>query len=141
MLDYKAPHSMLEWLADAQHVSANNPNDLPAYTTYDAGVTAQLTRGTLTFAATNISNTYAGVFSSPANAVPYTTEGGFVIPNIARPLTPRAIWVPGRGRRIGVTAAATISTNAAVIASTSGPMPVPRNEVAARSSVSCFMAG
>ena len=39
---------MFEWLADAQHVSANNPNDLPAYTTYDAGVTAQLTRGTLT---------------------------------------------------------------------------------------------
>jgi hypothetical protein len=89
VLDYKAPHSMFEWLADAQHVSANNPNDLPAYTTYDAGVTAQLTRGTLTFAATNISNTYAGVFSSPASAVPYTTEGGYVIPNIARPLTPR----------------------------------------------------
>jgi hypothetical protein len=89
VLDYKAPHSMFEWLADAQHVSANNPNDLPAYTTYDAGVTAQLTRGTLTFAATNISNTYAGVFSGPANAVPYTTEGGYVIPNIARPLTPR----------------------------------------------------
>jgi hypothetical protein len=89
VVDYKAPHSMFEWLADAQHVSANNPNDLPAYTTYDAGVTAQLTRGTLTFAATNISNTYAGVFSSPANAVPYTTEGGYVIPNIARPLTPR----------------------------------------------------
>jgi hypothetical protein len=89
VLDYKAPHSMFEWLADAQHVSANNPNDLPTYTTYDAGVTAQLTRGTLTFAATNISNTYAGVFSGPANAVPYTTEGGYVIPNIARPLTPR----------------------------------------------------
>ena len=89
VLDYKAPHSMFEWLADAQHVSANNPNDLPAYTTYDAGVTAQLTRGTLTFAATNITNTYAGVFSSPANAVPYTTVGGYVIPNIARPLTPR----------------------------------------------------
>jgi hypothetical protein len=89
VLDYKAPHSMLEWLADSQHVSANNPNDLPAYTTYDAGVTAQLTRGTLTFAATNITNTYSGVFSSPMWAVPYTTVGGTVIPNIARPLTPR----------------------------------------------------
>jgi hypothetical protein len=89
VFDYKAPHSILEWLADAQHVGSNNPNDLPAYTTYDAGVTAQLTRGTLTFAATNITNTYAGVFSSPANAVPYTTEGGYLIPNIARPLMPR----------------------------------------------------
>jgi hypothetical protein len=89
VLDYKAPHSMLEWLADAQHVGTNNPNNLPPYTTYDAGVTAQLTRGTLTFAATNISNTYSGIFASPANAVPFTTEGGIVIPNIARPLTPR----------------------------------------------------
>jgi hypothetical protein len=90
VLDYKAPNSMLEWLADAQHVSANNPNNLPAYTTYDAGVTAQLTRGTLTFAATNITNAYGGIFSSPANAVPFTTAGGMVIANIARPLSPRA---------------------------------------------------
>jgi hypothetical protein len=89
VLDYKAPHSILEWLADAQHVGSNNPNELPAYTTYDAGVTAQLTVGTLTFAATNITDTYAGVFSTPQWAVPYTTAGGFIIPNIARPLTPR----------------------------------------------------
>ncbi len=89
VLDYKAPHSILEWLADAQHVGANNPNNLPAYTTFDAGVTAQLTRGTLTFAATNITNTFGGVFSSPENAVPFTTVGGYVLPNIARPLTPR----------------------------------------------------
>jgi hypothetical protein len=89
VLDYKAPHSMLEWLADAQHVGANNSNNLPPYTTFDAGVTAQLTRGTLTLAATNITNAYSGIFASPANAVPYTTAGGYVIANIARPLTPR----------------------------------------------------
>ncbi len=89
VFDYKSPHSIFEWLADAQHTGSNNPNNLPAYTTYDAGVTAQLTRGTLTFAATNITNAYAGVFASPENAVPFTTAGGYVIPNIARPLTPR----------------------------------------------------
>ena len=93
VLDYRAPNSVLEWLADAQHVGVNNSNNLPAYTTYDAGVTAQLTRGTLTFAATNITNTYAGVFASPANAVPYTTAGGYVVANIARPLTPRTYSV------------------------------------------------
>jgi hypothetical protein len=93
VLDYKAPHSIFEWLADAQHVGANNPNNLPPYTTFDAGVTAQLTRGTLTFAASNISDVYAGVFASPANAVPFTTEGGYVIPNIARPLVPRTYSV------------------------------------------------
>ncbi|MFY9719358.1 MAG: TonB-dependent receptor, partial [Candidatus Cybelea sp.] len=91
VLDYKAPHSILEWLADAQHVGSNNPNNLPAYTTYDAGVTAQLKTGTLTLAGTNLSNTYAGIFSSPANAVPFTTAGGYEIPNIARPLTPRTV--------------------------------------------------
>jgi hypothetical protein len=91
VLDYKAPHSILEWLADAQHVSANNPNNLPAYTTYDAGVTANLHIGTLTLAATNITNTYSGVFASPANAVAFTTAGGYVIPNIARPLQPRTL--------------------------------------------------
>ncbi len=90
VLDYKAPGSMLEWLADVQHVGSNNPNDLPPYTTFDAGVTAQLTRGTLTLAAQNITNTYSGIFSSPANAVPYVTAGGYTIANIARPLVPRS---------------------------------------------------
>ena len=93
VLDYKAPHSMFEWLADAQHVGINNPNNLPPYTTFDAGVTAQLTRGTLTFAATNITNAFGGVFASPVNAVPFTTAGGFVLPNIARPLVPRSYSV------------------------------------------------
>ena len=37
--------------------------------------------------------------------------------------------------------AATMSTKARVISSTSGPMPAPRKDVAARSSVSCFIAG
>jgi hypothetical protein len=93
VLDYKAPHSIFEWLADAQHVGANNPNNLPPYTTYDAGVTAQLTRGTLTVAASNITDTYSGIFASPANAVPFTTAGGFQIANIARPLIPRTYSV------------------------------------------------
>jgi hypothetical protein len=89
VVDYKAPNSMLEWLADAQHVGDNNPNNLPPYTTFDAGVTAQLTRGTLTLAAENITDTYAGIFSSPVNAVPFTTAGGYTVGNIARPLVPR----------------------------------------------------
>ena len=58
-----------------------------------------------------------------------------------RPLTPRAICVPGSGLRITATEAATMSTKARVISSTSGPISAPRNEVAARSSVSCFIAG
>ena len=90
MLDYKAPHSMLEWLADAQHVGTNNPNNLPAYTTYDAGVTAQLTRGTLTFAATQH---HQHLRRARSRARPMRCRSrppaAYVIPNIARPLSPR----------------------------------------------------
>ena len=92
-LDYKAPHSMLEWLADANYTGGNNPQNLPAYTTVDAGVSAQLQRGTLTFAASNIFNTYGGIFASPQNAVPYTTASGVLIPTIARPNAPRQFSV------------------------------------------------
>jgi hypothetical protein len=93
VFDYKAPHSALEWLADAQYTSRNNPNNLPAYTTFDAGVTTALNRGTLTFAASNLTNTYGGIFASPANAVAYQTLNGYTIPTIARPLTPRSYSV------------------------------------------------
>jgi hypothetical protein len=47
----------------------------------------------LTFAASNITNTYGGIFASPANAVAYQTLAGFTIPTIARPLTPRSYSV------------------------------------------------
>ncbi len=93
VFDYKAPHSALEWLADAQYTARNNPNNLPAYTTFDAGVTAELNRGTLTFAASNITNAYGGIFATPANAVAYQTLNGYTIPTIARPLTPRSYSV------------------------------------------------
>ncbi len=92
-LDYKAPHSAVEWLADANYTGVNNSQNLPAYTTVDAGVSTQLQHGTLTLAASNILNTYGGIFSSPQNAVPYTTANGLLIPTIARPNTPRQLSV------------------------------------------------
>ncbi len=90
-LDYKSPHSALEWLADANYTGANNQQNLPAYTTVDAGVSAQLQHGTLTLVASNISNAFGGIFAGPQNAVPYTAANGTVIPTIARPLAPHQI--------------------------------------------------
>lgn len=90
-MDYKARGSSLEWLASANYTGANNPQNLPAFTTVDAGVSAQLTHGTLTLAASNVFNAYSGVFASSENAVPYTTLGGTSIPTIARPNAPRQI--------------------------------------------------
>ena len=91
--DYRAPHAAIEWLADAQYTSVNNPNNLPAYTSFDAAASIQLQRGTLTLAASNLTNVYAGIFASSTNAVPYTTLGGMLVPTIARPLAPRAYSV------------------------------------------------
>lgn len=88
-VDYKPPRSVFEWLVNANYTSSNNSQNLPAYTTVDAGVNYQTSRGALTFAASNIFNTYGGVFSTPQGAVPYVTENGAVIPTVARPNTPR----------------------------------------------------
>ncbi|MBV8636949.1 MAG: TonB-dependent receptor [Candidatus Eremiobacteraeota bacterium] len=93
VLDYKSPHSSIEWLADAMYTGKNNPNNLPAYTTFDLGASTAFDRGTLTFAVSNVGNIYAGTFASPQYAVPYTTQNGTLIPTIARPLTPRTYSV------------------------------------------------
>ncbi|HET7814242.1 MAG TPA: TonB-dependent receptor [Candidatus Baltobacteraceae bacterium] len=90
-LDYKAPRSAVEWLADANYTGANNQQNLPAYTTVDAGVNLHLERGDLTLAASNIFNTYSGTMASSQWAVPYTTLGGTQIPTIARPNSPQQI--------------------------------------------------
>ena len=44
IFDYKARHSALEYLADAEYNGRNNPNNLPAYTQFDAAVNARSTR-------------------------------------------------------------------------------------------------
>jgi hypothetical protein len=88
-LDYKAPGSSIEWLADANYTSSNNGQNLPAYATVDAGADVHLSHGDLVFAGSNIFNTYGANFSSSQWAVPYTTLGGGTIATIARPNTPR----------------------------------------------------
>jgi hypothetical protein len=93
IFDYKARHSFLEYYADAQYYGRNNPNNLPAYTQFDAAVNATFSKGNLTVAASNIFGTYAGIFSSYANAVPFYTQSGMIVPNVARPLTPRTYTV------------------------------------------------
>ncbi len=88
-LDYKAPHSAIEWLANGTYVSGNNAQNLPGYVTADAGVAINFNKGTLTLAGTNLFNKYGYYFASPANAVPQETVGGELVPTVARPLSPR----------------------------------------------------
>lgn len=91
VLDYKAPHSNVEWLADANYTSGNNWQNLPAYTTADAGVDIQTQRGSFTFAISNIFNTYSGLFATSQGAVPYRTANGVLIPTISHPNPPRQL--------------------------------------------------
>jgi hypothetical protein len=93
ILDYKAPHSWVEWLADAEYTAKNNPNNLPAYTEFDAAVNTLLRYGSLTFAVNNITNAYAGIFASSQYSVPYKTQSGTPVDTIARPLVPRSYAV------------------------------------------------
>ncbi len=88
-LDYKPPRSVFEYLVNANYTGSNNSQNLPAYTTVDAGVNYQTSRGALTFAASNIFNTYGGIFATPQGAVPYVTQAGTIIPTVARPNAPR----------------------------------------------------
>jgi len=93
ILDYKSRHSAIEWLADAQYTGRNNQNNLPAYTQFDAAANVLFNKGSLTFAAENITGTYAGIFSTPVGAVPYYTQNGSIVPTVARPLSPRTYQV------------------------------------------------
>jgi hypothetical protein len=93
IFDYKARHSSIEYYADAQYYGINNPNNLPAYTQVDAAINATLSKGNLTVAAANIFGTYAGIYSSYVNAVPFYTQSGQIVPNVARPLRPRSYTV------------------------------------------------
>ena len=90
---YKAPRSPLMYMAQAVYTGGNNNQNLPAYTLVSAGVVSALKRGELSFTASNIFNTYGGIFATPENAVPYTTASGALIPTIARPNTPRQFAV------------------------------------------------
>lgn len=79
-------------LIAANYESANNSGNLPAYTTFDAGILAQMSRGLLSVTVTNLGNAYPGPFASSAGAVALPmTDGAF--PTIAQPLAPRTIRV------------------------------------------------
>jgi hypothetical protein len=79
-------------LFNAHATSSNNSNDLPGYTTFDAGILAQLPRGLLSITMTNIGNAYPGPFAVTEGAVPLATLDG-AFPTVAQPIAPRTLRV------------------------------------------------
>jgi hypothetical protein len=92
-LDYKAPHSAVEWLADGRYVSPGNRNYLPGYVTADVGVGIDFAHGSLTVAESNIFNKFGYEFASSSYAVGTPTVDEGPLPQIARPLAPRQLTV------------------------------------------------
>lgn len=80
-------------LANVRYVSSNNPNNLPAYTTVDAGLQMPLKMGgRLTASLLNLTNTQGGTFATTHSAVPLPTLSG-AFATIATPLVPHSINV------------------------------------------------
>ena len=123
-LDYKAPKSAIEGLFSLQYVGNNNRQNLPAYTIVDAGVNTRFSRGDLTFAANNIFNANGGIFATNVGAVPYATQGGGIVPTIARPNAPREYSVTYTVP-FGLSAHTAPATNLASQVGTEAGGPVP----------------
>ncbi len=116
LFDYTPGNSIFDYVANAQYTGSNNGNNLPAFTTFNAAIGARFTRGYLYVSAQNITNRFAGIFASPAYAVPLQTVGGILIPQLARPLTPRSYSVTyqirfGQGIKPQTSALASMATD------------------------------
>jgi hypothetical protein len=83
-----------EMVANAQYVSGNNANRLPAYTVVSAALERRLSgAASLDIVGTNIGHRYVGLFSSNRYAVPLATGAGLPLLLNAAPLTQPEIFV------------------------------------------------
>jgi len=89
ILDFAMPHAPLQWLFNAHFTSLNNQSNLPAYTTYSAGLMFTGERGALTFTESNIFGSRTGLFTTyqDINAMPLVGGGSFAYSTT--PLPPR----------------------------------------------------
>ena len=91
LVDGVVPHTPLEWLADVEFTSANNPQNLPAYTVYNGGLVLKLPRGSLSLLAANIFGTQSALFTTYQGVNPMPLQGGGTFAFATTPLPPRSI--------------------------------------------------
>lgn len=89
--DRVVPRAHVEWLLNAQFTSANNSNNLPAYTVFNGGIVFQGSPGTLTLTVSNIFGTHTGLFTTYQAINPMPLQGGGSFAYATTPLPPRAI--------------------------------------------------
>ncbi|MGZ3527410.1 MAG: carboxypeptidase regulatory-like domain-containing protein [Vulcanimicrobiaceae bacterium] len=88
-IDGVMPKSKLEWLANAEFTGINNGHDLPAYTTFSAGLVFQTNIGSLTLLESNVFGTRSGLFSTYQGVNPIPVIGGGTFAFASDPLPPR----------------------------------------------------
>lgn len=91
ILDGVLPHSSIEWLANAQFTSANNSQNLPPYTIYNAGLVLHAQRGSLQLLVSNVFGTHTGLFTTYQGVDPQPVAGGGTFAFATTPLAPRTI--------------------------------------------------
>ncbi len=80
-------------MADAQFTSANNPQNLPGYTTYSAGLVVHALRGSLEILESNIFGNHTGLFTTYQGVNPLAVQGGGTFAYATTPLAPRTFTV------------------------------------------------
>lgn len=87
------PRERMEWDLNAQFTDANNWENLPAYTIYNAGVIFSLQRGSLRILESNIFGTHTGLFTTYQGVNPMPMQGGGMFSIATTPLPPRSFSV------------------------------------------------
>lgn len=88
-IDSILPRRHLELLLNAEFTSINNAGNLPAFTTYNAGLVFRPEVGTITLTESNMFGTDAGLFTRYDRVYPMPVVGGGSFAFSSTPLPPR----------------------------------------------------
>ena len=91
IVDGAVPRSPIEWLADVEFTSANNPQNLPAFTIFNAGLVLKLPRGSLSLLGANLFGTQTALFTTYQGVNPMPLQGGGTFAFATTPLPPRSL--------------------------------------------------
>lgn len=93
IVDGIVPYIRAEWLLDGEYTSANNGNNLPGYTIYNAGLVFNTERGSLRFFLGNVFGSHTGLFTTYHGVDPMPLQGGGTFAYSTTPLPPRSFSV------------------------------------------------
>ncbi len=82
---------VIDLLANVSYTAANNPNRLPGYTVFNAGLATPLREGSLAIVGTNLGNTHPGPFVPASGVFALPRAGAAPLALAATPLAPRAV--------------------------------------------------